>query len=134
MKNWLFVLCAVFLLAGCAKYTTPRKVKKRLAEGTWTIKTFTIEGESVVENYSSYKFSFGEGGGISVKNSSGSFASGSWELGLAKNPAILYLSFPPVGGLEYLADDWQVVEMQKSTMRLKRNDSAGSSSTVIFKK
>jgi hypothetical protein len=132
MKNWIIVVCAMLLFVGCSKYTTPRKVEKRITKGSWTITTFTIEGESVVLNYALSTFTFGDGGDISVNG--GIEANGHWEVGLNKNPAILYLSFPPVGGLEYLADDWQVVEMKKDLMRLKRNDDSGSNSTLIFKK
>jgi hypothetical protein len=132
MKNWLVMACALLLFAGCSKYTTPRKVEKRITEGTWKITAFTIEGNSVVDMYTDYTFAFSESGGVSVKG--GISASGAWEVGLNRNPAILYLSFPPTGGLEYLADDWQVAEMQKNMMRLKRNDGDGSNSSLIFKK
>jgi hypothetical protein len=132
MKNWLVMACALLLFAGCSKYTTPRKVEKRISEGTWKISTFTIEGNSVLDTYSDYTFAFGESGSVAVKG--GISASGAWEVGLNKNPAILYLSFPPAGGLEYLADDWQVTEMEKNRMHLKRNDGDGSNSTLIFTK
>lgn len=132
MRNWMLVAFTLLLFTGCTKYTTPRKVEKRIVEGTWKITTFTVEGNSVVSQYSNYTFTFGEGGGVSVRSSGSSIAAGSWEVGLNKNPAILYLSFPPVGGLEYLADDWQVTEMKKDRMRLKVNDDSGANSTVIF--
>lgn len=134
MKNWIIatLTLTVFLFVGCSKYTTPRKVEKRIVEGSWKISIFTIDGESVVDSYTTYIFTFGESGGISVKG--GILANGTWETGLIKDPAVLYLSFPAVGGLEYLADDWQVLEMKKDMMRLKRNDSSGLSSTLVFKK
>jgi len=132
MKNWMIVFGTILLFVGCTKYTTPRKVEKRITEGTWKITTFTMNGQSVVDLYTSYTFAFGESGNVSVKG--GITATGSWELGLAKNPAILYLSFPPTGGLEYLADDWQVTEIKKDMMRLKRNDSSGSGGSVVFTK
>jgi hypothetical protein len=106
MKNWMFAACALllFAVAGCTKYTTPRKVSKRIVDGSWTITSFTIDGESVASQYAGYTFGFGESGSVIVKASAiGLSESGSWELGLNKNPAILYLSFAPVGGLEYLA-------------------------------
>jgi len=134
MKNWMIasLTLTVFLFVGCSKYTTPRKVEKRLVEGTWKISIFTMGGESIVENYATDKFTFAESGKISVKG--GVLANGSWEMGLIKDPAVIYLSFPAVGGLEYLADDWQVLEMKKDMMRLKRNDSSGLSSTLVFEK
>lgn len=134
MKNWMIttLTLTVLLFVGCSKYTTPRKVEKRLVEGSWKISTFTVDGISIGESYSTYIFSFGESGGVSVKG--GVLANGNWEMGLIKDPAVIYLSFPAVGGLEYLADDWQVLEMKKDQMRLKRNDSSGLSSTLVFKK
>jgi len=132
MKNWMIMICAIVLLGGCTKYTTPRKVERRISDGSWTISSFSVNGESVALLYAGYNFNFGEEGNIKV---SGEFsANGSWELGLNRNPAILYLSFPPVGGLEYLSDDWQVAEMKKDLMRLERNDSSGEGGTLVFRK
>ncbi len=132
MKKWMLApLALVFVLAAsCAKHTTPRKVNKTLPEGYWKITNFTIEGESVAENYSTYSFGFGESGGIIVKGD-GFSSSGSWETGLDKNPCILYLSFPPEGGLEYIADDWQVSEIKKDVITLKRNDESSSSNLTL---
>jgi hypothetical protein len=132
MKNWMLVAFTLLLITGCAKYTTPRKVEKRISEGTWKITAFTSGGNTIAGQYATYTFNFNEGGNVTVKNSGSAIAYGSWEVGLGKNPAILYLSFPPVGGLEYLADDWQVIEMKKDLMRLKRNDSSGDNSSVTF--
>lgn len=135
MKNWMFAAFALILLSlnGCSKYTTPKKVERKIVDGSWTLSNFTIDGESVIENYAGYSFAFTEGGGVLVKGPSFT-SSGAWEMGLNKNPAILYLSFSPEGGLEYLADDWQVVEMRKNLMKLKRNGDTGSTANVTFKK
>ena len=126
------VVCVMFLVGGCAKYTTPRKVEKRIVDGPWKISSFTINGENVAADYQTYTFSFSESHNVAV---GGTFqASGSWQVGLDKNPTILYLNFPPVGGLEYLADDWQVTEMGKNRMTLARNDSGSSGGKLIFKR
>jgi len=134
MKNWIFAsLSVLFLLtSACSKHTTPRRVKRVLPEGSWKITSFTIEGVSVTEDYSTFSFGFDEEGGVRVFGS-GFSESGSWETGLDRNPCILYLSFPPVGGLEYLADDWQVTQIKKDVITLKRNDS-NSSSNLTFKR
>jgi hypothetical protein len=135
MKNWMFAALALVLLAfnGCSKYTTPKKVERKIVDGSWTMTNFTLDGESIIDNYTGYTFGFGEGGGVIVKGPSFT-SNGSWEMGLNKNPAILYLSFLPEGGLEFLADDWQVVEMRKNLMKLKRNGDTGSTANVTFKK
>lgn len=134
MKNWVFasLTMLVLVLASCSKHTTPRRVKKVLPGDSWKITSFTIEGQSVLDNYTTYSFTFDEGGSIGVKGS-GFSASGSWETGLDRNPCILYLSFPPGGGLEYIADDWQVTQLKKDEITLKRNDS-NSSANLTFKR
>lgn len=121
----------ILVAVSCTKYTTPKKVERRLPTGTWKITSFTIGGLSAVEDYKTHTFAFSESGGIAVKAELGFAASGSWSTGLNKNPAILYLSFPPVGGLEYLADDWQVVELQKNLIKLKRNDASADGNLTL---
>lgn len=132
MKNWIFASLTVlfFVAVSCSKHTTPRRVKKVLPEGSWSMTSFTIEGQSVIENYEGYKFTFDEDGSLAVK-ASGFSSNGSWETGLDRNPCILYLSFAPEGGLEYIADDWQVTEIKKNSITLKRNDSSSSSNLTL---
>jgi hypothetical protein len=136
MKNWIFasLTMLLFLAVSCSKHSTPRRVKKVLPDGSWSISSFTIEGQSVIENYAGYKFSFDEGGSLSVTGtglSAGFSSQGSWETGLDRNPCILYLSFLPEGGLEYMADDWQVSEVKKDAITLKRNGDSSSSNLTL---
>lgn len=130
MKYIGFILL-IFLFTGCAKRTNPKMVKRKISDGTWTLAAVTFaDGSSAAEAYAGYKFNFSESSSLVVTGNYS--AKGKWELGLNRNPAILYMSFPPGGGLEYLSDDWEVVEMRKTTMRLKRIDSNGG--TLTFKK
>lgn len=125
--------CLFLVLLACSKYTTPRKVERRLtAEGSWKISSFTVSGASMTSTYTTYTFSFGKDGDISVKG--GITASGTWSVGAEKDPAILYLNFPAVGNLEYISDDWIVTEVKKNTISLKRNESSVSSSFLVFSK
>lgn len=125
--------CLFMVLLACSKYTTPKKVERRItAEGKWTISSFTVSGTTMTSAYATYSFSFGKDGDVSVKG--GITASGTWSVGKEKDPAILYLSFPAVGGLEYISDDWIVTEVKKNTIRLQRNESSVSSSFLVFSK
>lgn len=125
--------CLFMVLLACSKYTTPKKVERRItAEGKWRITTFNVSGTSLTSSYSTYTFSFGKDGTVSVKG--GITASGTWTVGKEKDPAILYLNFPAVGGLEYVSDDWMVTEVKKNTLSLKRNESSVSSSFLVFSK
>lgn len=125
------LMMLILVAVSCTKYTTPHKLEKRLPSGSWRITTFSMDGQSVVDNYATHTFAFGEEGDITVKAENNFSSSGSWSTGMGKNPAILYLSFPPVGGLEYIADDWQVTEIQKNVIKLKRNDSAASGNLTL---
>ncbi len=132
-KILLFGMLFTFVLA-CAKYTTPKKVSRKIIDGSWKITALTSGGQSIIESFQEYSFSFTEDGTMLLKGSTPITAKGSWDLGLNKNPAILYLSFPPVGGLEYLSDDWQVTEMTSKKMALKSNDAGVLSNIMVFQK
>jgi hypothetical protein len=132
MKQLMIMVVLAVSLAGCSKYTTPRKVEKRITEGTWRITSFTIGTDVVTLNYALDNFVFDNDGQVEVRG--GTSVDGTWELGGDKNPALLYLSFPAVDGLEYLSDDWQVLEIKKNLMKLKRNESGNSTTLVTFAK
>jgi len=134
MRKWIFALLALVLLAGCAKRTNPKNVERRITKGSWTVASFSIGGESLAENYAFYAFTFKESGETMVLGQDGDVFTGSWNLGLNRNPAVLYLNFPPGGGLEYLADDWEVVKSTRSELKLERNGSGGSTSVLVFRK
>ncbi len=128
----MIIVVLLVAISGCTKYTTPRKVEKRLGVGTWRITSFTSGEENLVLNYAFYTFVFDSDGQVEVRE--GTTVDGTWEVGNDKNPALLYLSFPAVDGLEYLSDDWQVLEMKKNLMKLKRNTSSSTTTLVTFAK
>ncbi|ASS47518.1 MAG: hypothetical protein A3D31_16940 [Candidatus Fluviicola riflensis] len=132
MRQLMIVIVLLLAISGCTKYTTPRKVEKRLGEGTWRITSFTMGTEVITLNYAFYTFVFDNDGQVEVRE--GTTVDGTWEVGNDKNPALLYLSFPAVDGLEYLSDDWQVLEMKKNLMKLKRNTNSSTTTLVTFAK
>ncbi|MES2557732.1 MAG: hypothetical protein V4604_16360 [Bacteroidota bacterium] len=132
MRQLMIIVVLLVAISGCTKYTTPRKVEKRLGVGTWRITSFTSGEENLVLNYAFYTFVFDSDGQVEVRE--GTTVDGTWEVGNDKNPALLYLSFPAVDGLEYLSDDWQVLEMKKNLMKLKRNTSSSTTTLVTFAK
>ena len=132
MKQLMIVVVLLVAVSGCTKYTTPRKVEKRITEGTWRITSFTSGEDVLTLNYAFDTFVFDNDGQVEVRG--GTTVDGTWELGGDKNPALLYLSFPAVDGLEYLSDDWQVLEIKKNLMKLKRNQSGNTTTLVTFAK
>ena len=132
MRQLMIMVVLLVAVSGCTKYTTPRKVEKRLTVGTWRITSFAMGSENLTLNYALYTFTFDNDGQVEVRE--GTNVEGTWEVGEDKNPALLYLSFPAVDGLEYLSDDWQVTEVKKNLMKLKRNTNSGTTTTVTFAK
>jgi hypothetical protein len=132
MKQLMIMVVLLVTVSGCTKYTTPRKVEKRITEGTWRITSFTSGVDVLTLNYALDEFVFDKDGQVEVRG--GSTVDGTWELGGDKDPALLYLSFPAVDGLEYLSDDWQVLEIKKNLMKLQRNQSGNTTTLVTFAK
>lgn len=132
MKQLMIIVVLLVAVSGCSKYTTPRKVEKRITQGTWRITSFTSGTDVLTLNYALDEFVFDKDGQVEVRG--GSTVDGTWELGGDKDPALLYLSFPAVDGLEYLSDDWQVLEIKKNLMKLKRNQSGNTTTLVTFAK
>ena len=58
MKNWVLMAAVVLFFAGCAKYTTPRKVSRQITDKTWRITTFKLPGYLVLTGYTKFGFDF----------------------------------------------------------------------------
>lgn len=119
MKKIIFIL-VVFGVFGCGKYTTPKKVSRKIVSGTWNIQKFMDNDTSIIGKYTGILMSFGEDG--NVETTSDSKVSGTWEVGSDRNPAILYINFPDeTDSMHVLSDDWIVYKITKSECILKRN-------------
>jgi hypothetical protein len=117
MKIALYSLLVISLIA-CSKYTTPKKVTKKLTVGTWLLNEFFEDEKSIIKKYKDVSFTFSEEG--TVATTSESKVSGTWELGSDKDPAIMYLNFPETDSMHVLSDDWIVFKINKEECILKR--------------
>ncbi|MCE3296439.1 MAG: hypothetical protein K0R65_2153 [Crocinitomicaceae bacterium] len=119
-KIFFLVLVISFVVAACGKYTTPRKVNRMIVDGSWNITEFIDNGNSIQAKYSEVSMTFTEGGDLIT--SSEHAVNGSWEVGNARTPAILYINFPSeVDSMHVLADDWVVYKLTREECILKRN-------------
>lgn len=115
----IIAICLVFIgLLACAKHTTPRKVERKLGEGSWLMTEFIEGGKSILKKYKDVSFSFSEEG--SVVTTSANSVKGSWYLGENRNPAVLYLTFPETDSMHAISDDWIVYSINKTECVLKR--------------
>jgi hypothetical protein len=130
--RFIAIILVVFL-AGCSKYATPKKVEKRLTQGTWRIVEAFSDGQNITASFNGVKFIFSENKSLSMTSDSFS-TSGSWSLGVDKNPTLFNLSLPVTQETEFLADDWLIYEISKTECFMKRNDPSLDTDRVLFRK
>lgn len=136
-KIFIFSVLFIILVTSCKTKTTPKKVERFLPGEFWKVSNFTDNGVNLTDNYAAYLIGFGEEGNSSIQIS-GQFdpVYGSWSVGTAKNPAILYLNFPlttPIDtNIMLLTDDWQVKSITDKEIKLSRNTSGQSASNVVL--
>lgn len=127
MKVLLYLVLFASVL-GCAKKTNPGKVNRKLTEGKWIITEFVDNNVSIIKKYTGVSLSFATEG--TVLTTSEAESSGTWSVGSAKNPAILYMTFSDVDSLHVLTDDWQVTSLTKKECILKRNTTITNTSQI----
>lgn len=127
------LLFVIFSSASCAKYVTPKKVDKRLTQGTWKIGQAKVDNTTITSAYNGVKFVFRDYGTIEVSGEIST--SGSWYCGEGDDPTLLFMSFPiSVTELSVFSDDWIVDEMSKKECILRRNESSIQEDVLVFKR
>ncbi len=119
MKNILYLI-VLLATVSCAKYTTPKKVERKLTKGTWYMYEFYENEMSRMDDFKNVSFTFTKDN--IVETSSASKVKGTWEVGSPKNPAILYLNFQgQTDNMHFVSDDWIVYKLNSTECVLKRN-------------
>lgn len=127
----LFLAAIVLVFTNCEKHTTPKKLEKKITEGTWRVGKAVFGNVNVTSTYSGYLFKFSSNKNIQVSGTVST--TGSWYSGNDKNPVILFLSLPAsFPELYVMSDDWKVNQLSSSQFVMRRNDSTGDE--LIFRK
>ncbi len=130
MKKLLIFAVLIFAIGmGCNKRSTPNKVKKILTEDSWKIERFTDGGVNLKDLYNADYFVFETGNGLKIPNRP---ESGSWFLTSEKNPAVIEINLPTTTDLSVLADDWNVVYINKTEFHLERKDGKKAENDELF--
>jgi hypothetical protein len=121
----LSIFLGVFLLSGlnsCEKGVSPNKVGRVIVKGSWRITSFLYEDNNIEGSYNAITLGFGESGSLTVLPSTGT--SGSWEMGISKNPSLLYITgfFEPMFFI--LNEDWEVVSCSNKIIMLESQNGA----------
>lgn len=128
-----FSLGIIWLFSACAKNPSPKRVEKKIAEGTWKIGQAKVDNTTITSAYNGVKFVFRDYGTIDVSGTIST--SGSWYCGEGDDPTLLFMSFPiSVPELSVFSDDWIVDEMSKKECILRRNESSTQEDVLVFKR
>lgn len=131
--TFVFLLSVAWMFSACSKNPSPKRVEKKIVEGTWKIGQAKVDGETLTASYNGVKFVFRDYGTIDV---SGEIATaGSWYCGEGDDPTLLFMSFPiSEPTLSLFSDDWIVDEMSKRECILRRNESTTQEDVLVFRR
>ena len=136
MKKWMFAAFALLVFTtftACSKYTTPKKVSRKVVGDAWVIKSLSLANDTLTSvDFVGFEFSFEEDNDFKVTYLTLPLAEGKWSTALDKDPAILYLNLPIEPTVDFLSDDWKVLQIKKDFMRLERNDNAEVKDIIEF--
>ncbi|MBP5982805.1 MAG: hypothetical protein KA734_03730 [Fluviicola sp.] len=136
MKKWMFAAFALLVFTtftACSKYTTPKKVSRKVVGDAWVIKSLSLANDTLTSvDFVGFEFSFEEDNDFKVTYLTLPLAEGKWSTALDKDPAILYLNLPIEPTVDFLSDDWKVMQIKKDFMRLERNDNAEVKDIIEF--
>lgn len=117
----LFALAAVILLfSSCKKEdlaVTPINVTTTAQQGNWRISFYEDDGNNETSHYTGYTFAFASNGTVTATGSNtvnGTFSSGNDD-----SQVKLYLDFGNTSPFDELNDDWHVIEMTSSLIKLE---------------
>ncbi len=128
-----FALLVFTTFTACSKYTTPKKVSRKVVGDAWVIKSLSLANDTLTSvDFVGFEFSFEEDNDFKVTYLTLPLAEGKWSTALDKDPAILYLNLPIEPTVDFLSDDWKVMQIKKDFMRLERNDNAEVKDIIEF--
>ncbi len=122
------------VMIGCSK-SSPKKVTKNLADGSWSITYYEDNATDETSNFSNMLFDFDSNGTVSVNGTT----SGSWSVGEensnddSSSGVKLNLAFTPTALLE-LNDDWDIVSQSDNKIELIDESGDGSIDKLTFEK
>lgn len=139
MKNSLFgfLLVALFSLAACEKednnYPQPIStgvVSSTLPVGTWRVTYYFDTDHEETASFNGYAFTFG-GGNVVTAVKAGTTVTGAWSTGTDDSKTKLILAFSSPESFAEISDDWHVVELTSTKIKLQ-DESGGNDGTDVL--
>lgn len=120
-----FLIIAISL--GACDKATPSRVEKKIVKDSWVVVGFTYLGNDIVDQFEGYRFGFAEDGQIvTYLNDLNQYQNGHWEVGLDKDPTVLYISEFIDQPMLKLNDDWHVTTCSNDKITLQSDDQVNS--------
>ena len=127
--GYIFVGLLILTTLACNKRVTPNKVERIITQDSWKIQRFVNNGVEIKDTFALDLFVFDEHNNLKIPNRP---EIGSWFLTSAKNPAVIEFNLPTNTNLAYLADDWNMVYLNKNEFHLERKDGQLHSSDLLY--
>lgn len=119
------IIVAVLSLTSCKNKTTVQEdIKSNATSGTWKVTKYVDSGKDETTNYTQYSFTFIGDGAITVVDSKGFTAGGTWSIhdsnskDDSQDDLHFVISFPTTNNLDNLNDDWNFVSQSASKIEL----------------
>jgi hypothetical protein len=125
MKNIALILCAAILLFLCAckkdnssSTISTTNVTATAGSGTWRITYYFDTGHEETANFSGYTFTFA-GSSLLTATRTDSVITGTWNSGNDDSKVKLILSFANPASFSKISEDWHVIELTSTKIRLE---------------
>jgi hypothetical protein len=130
----LALICSVFFVSSCHKSDDNMDGNNTgdVTSGTWHVTLFTDSGNDETSDFSGYNFSFNSNGSLSVSKSSSS-ATGTWSKSSSKFNIDLGPKSDANKPLGELTDDWQIISISSTQIKLGDDNSASGESLTFTK-
>jgi hypothetical protein len=109
---------------------SPTNVNNTVSSGTWRITYYWDTDHEETSNYAGYAFTFA-GGGVLTAVKTGSTVTGTWNSGMDDSKTKLVLNFTTPASFVEISDDWHVIEMTSTRIRLQ-DVSGGNGGTDLL--
>ena len=135
MKRIYYFLLIISLTVACSHDDDPKPVANEqltaaLLSGSWRITLFQEDGENQTADFAGYSFDFRDAGLVLITNGAASLR-GSWQSGTDDSQQKLMLNLGTADPWEELNEDWHVLELSNSIIRLE-HESGGDGSLDLL--
>lgn len=114
-------------------YGSSKLGKSNYFKGTWRILQYSDGGTDETNQFAGYVFSFTSKGTITAVKT-GSTIIGSWSKGNHGKHDKLFLDFGTTSPFNKITDDWQIIEMSHTKIRLEEVNGSKGTDILNFEK